>query len=237
MQATKATLILVGYKAVFTRIIEITDISFHGEYYLSGDETFPASQVLPLVKARKAKGGQARVSCPYCCCVHYHDIPVGRMVQREAECSQGDYFIELGDETATEYEANGSSPKSVTALTSLILEINQLIDTGRYNDVSFQDVHEAIKNKRVLRFLRERAGQDIDLGIHLDTDTYGDFEAYYEQMLNDVYGGYVGLERRKWGVKHLGLCLLLALTNEIIQRGGNLEWPRLLDKEEWAGAA
>ena len=114
----------------------------------------------------------------------------------------------------------------VTALTLLILEINHLIDTGRYNDISIQDVHKAIENKRVLRFLRERAGKDIDLSIHLDSDTYGNFEAYYEQKLNDIYGGYAGQERRKWGVERLGLCLLLAWTNEIIQQGENLEWSR-----------
>lgn len=112
----------------------------------------------------------------------------------------------------------------VTALTFLILEINHLIDAGRYNDISIQDVHKAIESKRVLRFLKERVGNDIDLSMYLDSDTYGNFEAYYEQKLNDIYGGYAGQERRKWGVAHLGLCLILAWTNEIIQQGENLEW-------------
>lgn len=115
---------------------------------------------------------------------------------------------------------------NVTALTTVILGINHLIDTGKYNDISIKDVHEAIKKKRVLRFLKERAGKDIDLSIHLGSNAYGDFEVYYEQKLNDIYGGYAGQERRKWGVEHLGLCLLLAWTNEIIQQGENLEWSR-----------
>jgi hypothetical protein len=34
-----------------------------------------------------------------------------------------------------------------------------------------------------------------------------------------MYGGYAGNERRKWGIENLGLCLLLAWTNEIIQQG------------------
>ena len=112
----------------------------------------------------------------------------------------------------------------VTALTIVILELNHLIDTGRYNDISIQDIHNAIEGKRVLRMLKERAGRDLDLSIHLKSDTYGNFEAYYEQKLYDIYGGYAGEERRKWGVERLGLCLLLAWTNEIIQQGEGLDW-------------
>lgn len=112
----------------------------------------------------------------------------------------------------------------VTELTLLILKINSLIDSGRYDDISIKDIHTAIENKKVLRFLRERAERNIDLCIHLDTSTYGNFETDYEQKLNDIYCAYVGKERRKWGVERLGLCLLLAWTNEIIQQGQNLEW-------------
>ena len=68
----------------------------------------------------------------------------------------------------------------VTALTLLILHINHLIDTGKYNDISIEDVHHAIESKRVLKFLKERAGNDIDLSVHLNKNTYGDFETYYE---------------------------------------------------------
>jgi len=34
-----------------------------------------------------------------------------------------------------------------------------------------------------------------------------------------MYEGYAGNERRKWGIENLGLCLLLAWTNKIIQQG------------------
>jgi len=114
----------------------------------------------------------------------------------------------------------------VTALTLLILHINHLIDTGKYNDISIEDVHHAIESKRVLKFLKERAGNDIDLSVHLNKNTYGDFETYYEEKLNDIYSAYKGYENKKWGVSRLGLCVLLAWTNEIIQQGENLNWSK-----------
>lgn len=112
----------------------------------------------------------------------------------------------------------------VSALTSLILNINSLIDSGKYSDISIQDIHTAIEGKRVLRFLKERVGANIDLSIHLESKAYGDFESYYEGQLENIYGGYAGQERRKWGVENSGLCLVLAWTNEIIQQGQGLEW-------------
>lgn len=112
----------------------------------------------------------------------------------------------------------------VSALTLLILHVNSLIDSGKYSDITIDDIHKAIEGKRVLRFLKERAGKDIDLSIHLDSNAYGGFEAYYETQLENIHGGYAGQERRKWGVERSGLCLVLAWTNEIIQQGQNLEW-------------
>jgi len=116
---------------------------------------------------------------------------------------------------------------NVTPLTLLIHEINHLIDSGKYTDITIDDVHEAIENKRLLRYLRERAGNDIDLSALLDSDVYGNFEEFYETRMNDIYGGYAGDERRKWGVENLGLCLALAWTNEIIQLGRDLELRQL----------
>lgn len=111
----------------------------------------------------------------------------------------------------------------VSALTLMILHLNALVDSGKYNDISIEDVHSAIEGKRVLQFLKERVGNGIDLSVHF-SDTWGDFDAFYETKLNDIYGGYAGNERRKWGVENLGLCLLIAWTNEIIQQGQDFEW-------------
>lgn len=111
----------------------------------------------------------------------------------------------------------------VTALTGLILQINKAIDSGRYNDITISDVHNAIDSQRLLRFIKEKCGKDVDLSIHLDSSAYGNFEEYYEEKMNQIYNAYAGDERRKWGVENLGLCLVLAWTNEIIQWGEGLQ--------------
>lgn len=107
----------------------------------------------------------------------------------------------------------------VSALTLLILHVNSLIDSGKYNDISISDVHEAIEKRGVLRLLKARCGADIDLSLHLDSTAYGDFEKLFEDEMDSIYGGYGGQEGRKWGVRNSGLCVILAWTNEIVQRG------------------
>lgn len=107
----------------------------------------------------------------------------------------------------------------ITALTGLILQINSVIDSGKHNDITISDIHNAIESQRVLRYIKDKCGKDIDLSIHLDSNAYGDFEGFYEEKMSELYNGYAGDERRKWGVQNLGLCLVLAWTNEIIQQG------------------
>lgn len=100
-------------------------------------------------------------------------------------------------------------------LTALILHINALIDSGKYQDITIEEIHRAIDNKKLLRFLKERCGKDIDLSIHFHESM--NFEKPYEDRINNIYGGYAGDERRKWGVSNSGLCLALAWTNELVQ--------------------
>lgn len=107
----------------------------------------------------------------------------------------------------------------VTALTGLILQINRAIDSGNHNDITITDVHNAIESGKLLRFIKEKCGKDIDLSFLLDSATYGDFESFYEEKISQTYNAYAGDERRRWGVQNLGLCLVLAWTNEIIQQG------------------
>ena len=104
-----------------------------------------------------------------------------------------------------------------TALTLLITELNHLLDTGKYDDITIEEVHEHIDSGTILQFLRERAGDDIFLLSALDC--YTDFEDFYVKYLQRFYGAYPGHEYQKYGVKNNGLCLLIAWTNQIIQEG------------------
>ncbi|RZB33609.1 MAG: hypothetical protein SRB2_03875 [Desulfobacteraceae bacterium Eth-SRB2] len=107
----------------------------------------------------------------------------------------------------------------LTALTLLILELNHLIDSGKYNKISIQDVHQAIEKKRIIPYLAETTRDDSDFSLFSTDGPYSGFVEYYHEQMYQIYGGYAGNERRKWGIEHLGLCLLLAWTNEIIQQG------------------
>lgn len=107
----------------------------------------------------------------------------------------------------------------LTALTLLIFELNHLIDSGKYDKITIQDVNQAIEEKRVIPFLAETTRGDSDLSLYGSDGPYSAFVEYYHEQMYQIYCGYAGNERRKWGVENLGLCLLLAWTSEIIQQG------------------
>ena len=107
----------------------------------------------------------------------------------------------------------------LTALTLLILELNRLIDSGKYNQITIKDVHKAIEQKRIIPFLIETTQGDSDFSPFGAEGPYSGFVEYYHEQMYQIYGSYAGNERRKWGIENLGLCLLLAWTNEIIQQG------------------
>lgn len=104
-------------------------------------------------------------------------------------------------------------------LTLLILGLNVLLDSGKYFDISIEDVRSQISQGTVLQYLKSVAGSGIDLSLHLgEHDTIG-FEQEYSRQLRALYNHYGGSESRKWGVENSGICLLIAWTNEIIQQG------------------
>jgi len=108
----------------------------------------------------------------------------------------------------------------LTTLSYVLLEINAIIDTGKYDYISINDIHREIESGTVLRYLAKEAASDIDLSLILDReDDELNFESNYIRHLQSIYGGYAGQERRKWGIENKGLCLLIAWTIEIIQRG------------------
>lgn len=105
-------------------------------------------------------------------------------------------------------------------LTLLILSLNALLDTGRYNSITIDEVEDRIRDGSILRFLRDRAGKEIDLSLQLSTPN-DSFERFYVSYLQNILDCYGGNENRKWGVQNLGLCLLIAWTNEILQQGSD----------------
>ena len=105
------------------------------------------------------------------------------------------------------------------AYTLLIMEINHLIDTGEFNDISIDEVYREIKNKNVIHFLRERTKGSSDFSMYSERGPYYEFIKFYHEQMLALYHGYGGDHDRKWGVENLGLCLLLGWTNELVQQG------------------
>jgi hypothetical protein len=101
---------------------------------------------------------------------------------------------------------------TLNKLTFIILELNSALDTGNYDDLSLSEASQHIEARDVIPWLKSRVSE-MDLSILSEQDT-----DEYQAGLTDIFGGYAGTERRKWGVEHRGLCLLIAWTNELIQR-------------------
>jgi hypothetical protein len=96
-------------------------------------------------------------------------------------------------------------------LTYLIFGLNGLVDHGF--DVTIAEVHDHIEGGNLFAWLRRKFAGHIDLSIHDLTS-----EQEIVLGLQDILCGYRGQERRKFGVEHNGLCLLIAWTAELIQR-------------------
>lgn len=129
-------------------------------------------------------------------------------------------YVSISKGILKQIEAIAELPRiKLTALTLLILELNHLIDSGKYNSITIENVNTAIEQKRIIPFLKEATQGDSDFSLYGSDGTYSGFVEYYHEQMYQIYAGYAGNERRKWGVENLGLCLLLAWTNEIIQQG------------------
>lgn len=101
-------------------------------------------------------------------------------------------------------------------LTFLQFQLIALIDARRHQDVTFDDVYNALDNDELLDWMKRRFTNHIDLSLYM-----GDRQAAgreVETAISRASEGIRGRESRKTGVEHSGLCLLLALTTEAIQQ-------------------
>ena len=99
----------------------------------------------------------------------------------------------------------------ITNLTFLAFYLNSALDTGKYSDLSYDQVAKEIENGTIFHFLRSHLKDDIDLSI-FDASKEAELLAEWRDMLIAVS------VRRKFGVENNGLCLLLAYCIEGIQR-------------------
>lgn len=101
----------------------------------------------------------------------------------------------------------------LSTLTFLAFYLNGAIDSGRYDVLAIEEVRKAIQEGTIFAFLKTKLGSDIDLSI-FDADAAAKAEllAEWQDMDNAIDA------RRKFGVEHRGLPLLIAFLLEGIQR-------------------
>ena len=106
----------------------------------------------------------------------------------------------------------------LTALTLLVLDINHLLDSRKFDDISIDEVYDWIKKEEILPSLYKRTGGAIALSDYSDDGPYSNFSTFYHDQMKALADAYAG-DHQRWRVENKGLCLLLAWTNEIIQGG------------------
>ncbi len=107
----------------------------------------------------------------------------------------------------------------IAPLTNMLIIINQIIDSGKSSFVSFDEVEQAINNKRLFPLLIVRYGEEHDFSLlNASSGPFGDFISYFEDTVHNITSEYSG------GVKHNGLCLIAYALIEAIQQGDGLTW-------------
>lgn len=99
----------------------------------------------------------------------------------------------------------------ISKLTFVGFDLNGALGSGKYNDITIEDMKEKIRKRTVFSYLQQKLRDDIDLSILTDED---------KKELNDEWIDLVEAidEKRKMAVEKNGLCLLIAYLLEGIQR-------------------
>ena len=92
----------------------------------------------------------------------------------------------------------------------LIWQFNSLIDTGKYDSITVEDVYKHLKAETISSFLIDRFGDEADFSM-MEAEDWAD--------LTEEWGNYYNAidARRKMGVENRGLCLLLGYSLQAVQ--------------------
>jgi len=93
-------------------------------------------------------------------------------------------------------------------LDDVIFRTNMLLDRGL--TASFEEVHVSIQAGRIIEWLDDK-GADMSI---LLMDSMSDEKTLVVEALKLASTVRKGQERRKLGVQHNGLCLIIALASE-----------------------
>jgi len=86
--------------------------------------------------------------------------------------------------------------------------IISVIDTGKYEDITADEVTSQIRSGNIFDFLRQRLGKDIDLSILATRDREAILLSEWQSIDNVIVAD------SDWGIKNMGLTLLIAYVLE-----------------------
>jgi hypothetical protein len=107
-----------------------------------------------------------------------------------------------------------SHERDVVALTYFGFNVNAAIDEGKGTDLEFDEIYASLERGTLLADLDRRYPDAFDFSPY---EADGDRETRLIELLHNATGGIENRERRKTGVEHNGLCLLVALVFEALQ--------------------
>lgn len=113
----------------------------------------------------------------------------------------------------------------VLDLTQLIFWVNAAVDTGRYEDVTVEELSEKVDDGTILPYLEERLADAGVMQPHFKDEAAAEITTAM-QSLHDTEGG-----GHSWAVEKNGLHAIVAWAAEMLQQGARdttiaLPWGR-----------
>jgi hypothetical protein len=113
-------------------------------------------------------------------------------------------------------------PFPISYLTLMLFHLSSMLDSGKHDDISLEEVKEHVRVGDLIPFLDNRARQEEDTFDNGFSEAEPAFVDWYVARLKDNCEVMEGRERRKYGIESRGLCLLISYTAEMIQRGNDI---------------
>jgi hypothetical protein len=111
-------------------------------------------------------------------------------------------------------------PFPISSLAMVLFGLSAMLDTGKHDDISLDDVKHHARAGDLIEFLSSRVGHSFASGF---VEHYPAFARWYVEKVRDNCEAMSGRERRKYAISNRGLCLLISYTAEIIQQGADIQ--------------
>lgn len=123
-------------------------------------------------------------------------------------------------------------PYSMACVAQVLFGLSSLLDSGEADDITLEDVKTRAQNGDLIEFLAEKDGGSFGSGF-LDAPSWQRFATWYVQQIAENCRAMDGSERRKYGIKNRGICLLISYTAEMLQSATDKELN--LDRKMYSG--